>query len=178
MMALPTNCYTRSRRTFGLLPYPWQRQFSVSDHTFGLFLVPFLLALDGAFAASPPLKPSNEGAVQSIFMAGKLQYRTTWPKGTWLLTSINGTNSSYTLPYQPIDVTSGSQIAPGRAILLTCFLPNNTTTKCSNITNAKTYLAPAFIPSANVILRVLVMVVSLTRSRECNGRGGASVSIA
>ncbi|GIL49123.1 hypothetical protein Vafri_5600 [Volvox africanus] len=180
MMAPPTNCYSRSRRrTFGLFPYTWQRPFSVSDHSFALLrLVPLLLALDGVFAAtSPPSKPSSEGAALSILMRGKLQYRTTWPNGTWLLTSINGTSSSYTLPYQPIDVTSGSKLAPGQYVSLTCFLPNDTTTKCSNITNAKKDRALAAVPpSTNVTLRVLVMVVSLNKSRDCNRRGGANVT--
>ncbi|GLI65840.1 hypothetical protein VaNZ11_009470 [Volvox africanus] len=172
MMATPFNCC--QRRTFGLLPYPWQRPLSVSDHSFAVLLVTLLLAWDGALAASPPSKPSS--AVLSIFIQGKLQYRTTWPNGTWMLTSINGSSRSYTLPYQPVDVTSGSRLAPGRAVSLTCFLPNNTTTRCSNITNAKNYLAPALTPFANVTLRVLVIVVGLSKSRECNARGGANVT--
>ncbi|GIL61821.1 hypothetical protein Vafri_16206 [Volvox africanus] len=189
----PANC--DSRWTFELLPYTWQRRFQRFLLSLLLLVATSLLALDGASAAtplspvpqspparsltSPPLlrsplpQPMIAASVLRIYIQGKLQYRTTQPIGTWLLTSINGSRSSYTLPNQPVDVLSGREISPGRGISLTCFLPNASTTTCSNITNARIIQAAMPIQTTNITLRVLVMVVSLNKSSECKSRGGA-----
>ncbi|GIL61676.1 hypothetical protein Vafri_15984 [Volvox africanus] len=164
-----------------------------------LLLRPPLLQPKGASVATPPspvpqsppsrtltsplllrpplLQPKIAASVISIYIQGKLQYRTTKPIGRWLLTSINGSSSSYTLPNQPVDVQSGQEIPPGRAVSLTCFLPNASTTTCSNITNAriKQIAMPAQITNNNT-LRVLVMVVHLNKSLECKSQGGANVT--
>ncbi|GIL61816.1 hypothetical protein Vafri_16206 [Volvox africanus] len=192
----PANC--DSRWTFELLPYTWQRRFQRFLLSLLLLVATSLLALDGASAAtplspvpqspparsltSPPLlrsplpQPMIAASVLRIYIQGKLQYRTTQPIGTWLLTSINGSRSSYTLPNQPVDVLSGREISPGRGISLTCFLPNASTTTCSNITNARIIQAAMPIQTTNITLRVLVMVVSLNKSSECKSRGGADVT--
>ncbi|GIL81582.1 hypothetical protein Vretimale_729 [Volvox reticuliferus] len=131
----------------------------------------------------PPLRPplpfpqsTIAAATLSINIQGKLQYRPTKPVGKWMLTSVNGSSISYTLPSQPVDAISGQQISPGRGISLTCFLPNASTTRCSNITDVQTYQAALPAPNTNVTSRVLVMVVSLSNSSECNIRGGANVT--
>ncbi|GIL56113.1 hypothetical protein Vafri_11530 [Volvox africanus] len=195
----PANYYPRW--AFELLPYPWQRPIRASEHSLALFLVPLLatsllLALDSASAAttSPqqsslptsqpmlrptPPQPSVSAAALSKSIQGTLQYRTIIPSGQWiLLTSANNGNSiSYTLPSQPVDAVSGLKIPQGRVVSLTCFLPNSSTTTCSNITNSKIYSFPYLnSPASNVTLRVLVVVVSLNKSSECNSRGGANVT--
>ncbi|GIL66362.1 hypothetical protein Vafri_19839 [Volvox africanus] len=177
----PANCDLRW--TFGLLSYPWQRPFRASEHSIALLLIPLvatsLLALDGALAATPsPLRqPSIAATDLSINIKGMLQYRPTKPIGTWMLTSVNGSSTSYTLPNQPVDALSGQEIAPGRSTSLTCVLPNALTTKCFNISNAAIYLAASpTSPANNVTLRVLVMVLSLSNSSECNSQGGANVT--
>ncbi|GIL66684.1 hypothetical protein Vafri_20167 [Volvox africanus] len=137
----PANC--DSRWTFELLPYTWQRRFQRFLLSLLLYLVATsLLALDGASAATPPSpvpqsppaptltnplllrsplpQPMIAASVLSIYIQGKLQYRTTKPIGSWLLTSINGSRSSYTLPNQPVDVLSGQEISPGSSVSL-CF---------------------------------------------------------
>ncbi|GIL66423.1 hypothetical protein Vafri_19938 [Volvox africanus] len=126
---------------------------------------------------SPLPQPRIAASVLSIYIQGKLLYRTTKPIGSWLLTSINGSRSSYMLPNQPVDILSGEEIPPGRGVLLTCFLPNTSTTTCSKITNARiTQAAMPAAQSTNITLRVLVMVVSLSNSSECKSRGGANVT--
>ncbi|GIL49068.1 hypothetical protein Vafri_5545 [Volvox africanus] len=126
--------------------------------------------------SEPSWPPSSGGA--AITIRGKLLYRTTWPNGTWLLSSVNGTSTSYTLPYQPIEARSGNEIPPGQYVNLTCFLPNDITTMCSNITNARIYLAAAPMIATNVTLRVLVMVVSINKTpgRRCSAVKGANVT--
>ncbi|GIL56070.1 hypothetical protein Vafri_11530 [Volvox africanus] len=197
----PANYYPRW--AFELLPYTWQRPIRVSEHSLALFLVPLLatsllLALDSASAAntSPipqqsslptsqpmlrptPPQPSVSAAVLSTSIQGTLQYRTIIPSGQWiLLTSANNGNSiSYTLPSQPVDAVSGLKIPQGRVVSLTCFLPNSSTTTCSDITNSKIYSFPYLnSPASNVTLRVLVVVVGLNKSSECNSQGGADVT--
>ncbi|GIL66683.1 hypothetical protein Vafri_20167 [Volvox africanus] len=194
----PANC--DSRWTFELLPYTWQRRFQRFLLSLLLYLVATsLLALDGASAATPPSpvpqsppaptltnplllrsplpQPMIAASVLSIYIQGKLQYRTTKPIGSWLLTSINGSRSSYTLPNQPVDVLSGQEISPGSSVSLTCFRPNASTTMCSNITNARIIQAAMPTQTTNITLRVLVMVISLSKSSECRSRGGANVSV-
>ncbi|GIL68365.1 hypothetical protein Vafri_21668 [Volvox africanus] len=193
----PANC--DSRWTFGLLPYPWQRRFQ----RFLLLLLPLvatsLLAWDGASVATPPspvpqsppaltltagplllrpppLQPTIATSVLRIYIQGKLQYRPTKPIGTWVLTSINGSSGSFTLPNQPVDVLSGQEIFPGWGVSLTCFLPNTSTTSCSNITNARIIQAVRLAQATNITLSMLVMVLSLSNSSECNSRGGANVT--
>ncbi|GIL66679.1 hypothetical protein Vafri_20167 [Volvox africanus] len=193
----PANC--DSRWTFELLPYTWQRRFQRFLLSLLLYLVATsLLALDGASAATPPSpvpqsppaptltnplllrsplpQPMIAASVLSIYIQGKLQYRTTKPIGSWLLTSINGSRSSYTLPNQPVDVLSGQEISPGSSVSLTCFRPNASTTMCSNITNARIIQAAMPTQTTNITLRVLVMVISLSKSSECRSRGGANVA--
>ncbi|GIL64227.1 hypothetical protein Vafri_18204 [Volvox africanus] len=193
----PANC--DSRWTFELLPYTWQRRFQRFLLSLLLHLVATsLLALDGASAATPPSpvpqsppaptltnplllrsplpQPMIAASVLSIYIQGKLQYRTTKPIGSWLLTSINGSRSSYTLPNQPVDVLSGQEISPGSGVSLTCFRPNASTTMCSNITNARIIQAAMPTQTTNITLRVLVMVISLSKSSECRNRGGANVT--
>ncbi|GIL61618.1 hypothetical protein Vafri_16042, partial [Volvox africanus] len=193
----PANC--DSRWIFELLPYTWQRRFQRFLLSLLLLVATSLLALDGASVAtplspvpqSPPsqtltsplllrpplLQPEIAASVLSIYIQGKLQYRTTKPIGSWLLSSINGSSSSYMLPNQPVDVQSGQEISPGRTVSLTCFLPNTSTTTCSNITNAriKQVAMPAQITN-NKTLSVLVMVVRLKSSSECKSQGGADVT--
>ncbi|GIL54809.1 hypothetical protein Vafri_10497, partial [Volvox africanus] len=192
-MARP-NC--DPRWIFELLPYPWQRCF----HSFLLLLLPLvatsLLALDAATPPSPlpwsppsplltrplPLRPPPPqptiaaASVLSIYIKGKLQYRPTKPVGSWLLTSTNGSSTSYALPNQPVDVLLGQEISPGRGVSLTCFLHNTSTTTCSNITNARVTQAAMPIQATNITLGMLVMVLSLSNSSECNSRGGANVT--
>ncbi|GIL66422.1 hypothetical protein Vafri_19938, partial [Volvox africanus] len=193
----PGNC--DSRWSFELLPYTWQRRFQRFLLSLLLLVATSLLALDGASAATPPSpvpqsppaqmltsplllrsplpQPRIAASVLSIYIQGKLLYRTTKPIGSWLLTSINGSRSSYMLPNQPVDILSGEEIPPGRGVLLTCFLPNTSTTTCSKITNARiTQAAMPAAQSTNITLRVLVMVVSLSNSSECKSRGGANVT--
>ncbi|GIL56048.1 hypothetical protein Vafri_11503, partial [Volvox africanus] len=198
----PANYY--ARWGFELLPYPWQRPIRASEHSLALFLVPLLatsllLALDSASAAntSPipqqsslptsqpmlrptPPQPSVSAAVLSTSIQGTLQYRPIMPSGQWiLLTSANnGSSISYTLPYQPIDALSSRAIPQGRVVSLTCFLPNSSTTTCSNITNSKIYSFPYLdSPANNVTLRVLVVVVSMSNnSVRCRSQGGADVT--
>ncbi|GLI66407.1 hypothetical protein VaNZ11_010194 [Volvox africanus] len=170
------------RWTFGLHPNLWQRRtFCASGHSIALLLIPLvatsLMALDAALAETPPpLPPSTVTSEISINIKGMLQYRPTRPIGKWMLTSVNGSSTSYTLPNQPVDALSGQEIAAGRSVSLTCFLLNVLTTKCSNITDARMYLAASARTPANFTLRMLVMVVSLSNSSECESQGGAKVT--
>ncbi|GIL67463.1 hypothetical protein Vafri_20814 [Volvox africanus] len=194
----PANC--DSRWIFELLPYTWQRRFQRFLLSLLLLVATSLLALDDASAATPPspvpqsppaqtltrsplllrpplLQPTIAASVLSIYLKGKLQYRTTKPIGSWLLTSINGSSSLYMLPNQPVDVQSGQEISPGQGVSLTCFLPNTSTTTCSNITNARITQAAMPIKITNITLSVLVVVVRLNKSSECDRQRGANVSV-
>ncbi|GIL67457.1 hypothetical protein Vafri_20814 [Volvox africanus] len=193
----PANC--DSRWIFELLPYTWQRRFQRFLLSLLLLVATSLLALDDASAATPPspvpqsppaqtltrsplllrpplLQPTIAASVLSIYLKGKLQYRTTKPIGSWLLTSINGSSSLYMLPNQPVDVQSGQEISPGQGVSLTCFLPNTSTTTCSNITNARITQAAMPIKITNITLSVLVVVVRLNKSSECDRQRGANVT--
>ncbi|GIL54723.1 hypothetical protein Vafri_10439 [Volvox africanus] len=198
----PEDC--RPRWSFGLVSCPRQRLLRTSEHSFALLMIPLvataLLALDGVLAAPPPPRPSPSprpppsplarppplrapipqptiAAVLRINLQGKLQYRPTKPIGKWMLTSTNGSSSTYTLPNRPVDVLSGQELPPGRGIIfLTCFLPNASSTTCSNITNARMVQAAMPTQTTNITLSMLVMVVSLSNSSECDSRGGASVT--
>ncbi|GIL56045.1 hypothetical protein Vafri_11502 [Volvox africanus] len=146
---------------------------------------PYECTADGtpSLPAPPPRtwpQTPSPPAVRSSNIQGTLQYRPIMPSDQWiLLTSAdNGSSISYTLPYQPIDALSGVEIPQGRVVSLTCFLPNSSTTTCSNITNSKIYSFPYLdSPANNVTLRVLVVVVSMSNnSVRCRSQGGADVT--
>ncbi|GIL54728.1 hypothetical protein Vafri_10439 [Volvox africanus] len=127
--------------------------------------------------APPPPPPAVAAAPSSgpLTIKGRLQYRTTKPAGKWVLAAVTN-DVKYLLPKQPVDVTNGQLIPAGRFISLTCFLPNATATACSNITDAMVTQAAAPVPASNITLSVLVMVVSVTASAQCENRAGANVT--
>ncbi|GIM09102.1 hypothetical protein Vretimale_12908 [Volvox reticuliferus] len=127
---------------------------------------------------APPPPPPVVAAAPSIalILKGRLQYRTTKPGGKWMLASAVNIDVKYLLPGQPVDITTGQPIPAGRWISLTCFLPNSTATTCSNITNAMINQAALPVPSTDITLRVLVMVVNVSASTQCGSRAGANVT--
>ncbi|EFJ49723.1 hypothetical protein VOLCADRAFT_89474 [Volvox carteri f. nagariensis] len=126
----------------------------------------------------PPPVPTPSQTSVALALQGKLQYRTTRPAGTWLLTGVvvNKVTTNYQLPGQPIDGTTGMPIPPGRTISLTCILSGPKSTVCTSVAAAKVTVAAAPVQSTNLTLSVLVMVVSLTDSASCASRPGANVT--
>ncbi|GIL54200.1 hypothetical protein Vafri_9780 [Volvox africanus] len=182
------NCYRRW--TLGLLQYPLQRPFYVSGYSLSFLLVPLLLALNGALAAPPsssepnpstptsfPPPPPQPTAIQSIVIRGKLQSRSAKTiNTTWILVSVNASSKSYTLPFQPVDSGSGSLLYPGENIQLRCFLVDLSVTKCYNITDGKVTLKGSAPSTTTINASLLVVVISLSKSSECDARGGANVT--
>ncbi|GLC60548.1 hypothetical protein PLESTB_001625600 [Pleodorina starrii] len=127
----------------------------------------------------PPVPPPVSAPVASsgfVSLQGRLQYRTTKPAGKWLLTGVGVSGEKYQLPVQPVDATSGLSIPAGRWISLTCFLSSAGANACANVTNARITQSAAPVPTTNITLRILVMVVSLSASAECGSRAGANVT--
>ncbi|GLI71190.1 hypothetical protein VaNZ11_016304 [Volvox africanus] len=106
-----------------------------------------------------------------VTLQGQLQYRTTRPTGSWML-SFN-ISVIYKLPRQPVDSDSGLPIPAGSGVLLNCVLDSSTT--CSDISGERiTSAAP--VSATNVTLPLLVMVITINASDSCEGKPGASVS--
>ncbi|GLC65597.1 hypothetical protein PLESTF_000316900 [Pleodorina starrii] len=169
-----------------------RRRLSTGNRRLGLLLLSVLLVAmqcSGALAASrslspPPRSPPRRRAppptlVSSpglqVTLQGMLVYRTTKPSGKWIL-SVMFTEINYNLPRQPVDFVEGQPIAPGRWISLTCFLPSVDATACTSIADVVVIQGFAPVPTTNVALSLLVMVVSLSASTECASRAGGNAT--
>ncbi|GLC45985.1 hypothetical protein PLESTM_001810000 [Pleodorina starrii] len=120
----------------------------------------------GACAANA--KPSDDIVVP---LMGTLLYRTTRPEAKWVL-SVDD-DSNYRLPGQPVNSDSGLGIPPGSVVTLDCKLPSQSATSCSAVSDPRVVAAAAPMPTTNMTLRLLVMVVNLTASAACEARPGA-----
>ncbi|GIL54687.1 hypothetical protein Vafri_10423 [Volvox africanus] len=167
-MTTVCHCDPRLGRVgrYGRLQLPWRARYAASSRwTVFASLIAFLLTT----LASSMAEVTDQQDI--VTLQGQLQYRTTRPTGSWML-SFN-ISVIYKLPRQPVDSDSGLPIPPGSGVLLNCVLDGSTT--CTDIF-AERITSAAPVSATNVTLPLLVMVITLNKSDSCEGKPGASVS--
>ncbi|GIL48402.1 hypothetical protein Vafri_4559 [Volvox africanus] len=93
---------------------------------------------------------------------GRLVYRAAHTRDIWKLLAPSGV--AYKLPSQPLD-SIGDEIPSGSTIALDCTSEKGSDgTECLSINNAEVTRAAAPVKSTDLVLRLLVIVVSLTGS--------------
>ncbi|GIL54710.1 hypothetical protein Vafri_10439 [Volvox africanus] len=152
---------------------PWLPQILLVLFMSIIWHSPETLLVAAQTSPSPRSFPTP-AITSTVTLQGKLVYHTTRPNGTWALQATDG--KTYLLPAaQPVNPASGAPVAPNRWLNLICY--QVAARVCSRITVRDVFSSfPMRVQSANVVVRALVLVVSLSNSTQCNGQDGANVT--
>ncbi|EFJ49885.1 metalloproteinase, extracellular matrix glycoprotein VMP42 [Volvox carteri f. nagariensis] len=130
------------------------------------YLLVIFLSLLGPGAQSQTVQPTK--------IEGKLVYKDAHVRKIWSLVTMS-TGVVYTLPSQPIDASLGSAIPAGSTVSLNCIAAASQPTNCTATTAARITTSAAPVPTTDLKIKLLVMVLSLTGT--CTKTGATVTSV-